>query len=179
MTVSRADGIRPYSGDRCPQVLTTPYRAELCIAGCQFLRKVGNSGILCETRREVLPARERTLVRDRTGMVLATPYRAKLRIAGCQFLRKVGNSGILCETRREVLRTRERTSVRDQVLRFSQRRIARNYALPDISRCLRERPCSSPQCIPHHCRAERRRRPAEPEPARQLPCRPSRRSHRT
>ena len=141
--------------------------------------KAGNSGILCETRREVLPARERTLVRDRTGMVLATPYRAKLRIAGCQFLRKVGNSGILCETRREVLRTRERTSVRDQVLRFSQRSIARNYALPDISRCLRERPCSSPQCIPHHCRAERRRHPAEPEPARLLPCRPSRKSHRT
>ena len=130
VTVSRADDIRPYSGDR-------------------------------------------------TGMVLATPYRAKLRIAGCQFLRKAGNHGILCETRREVLRTRERTSVRDQVLRFSQRRIARNYALPDISRCLRERPCSSPQCIPHHCRAERRRHPAEPEPARQLPCRPSRRSHRT
>ena len=172
MTVSRADGIRPYSGDRCPQVLTTQYRAKMRIAGCQILRKVGNSGILCETRREVLrtrertlvrdrtgtvlatqyraklriillncekpcrarrevlPARERTLVRDRTGMVLATPYRAKLRIAGCQFLRKVGNSGILCETRREVLRTRERTSVRDQVLRFSQRRIARNYALP-------------------------------------------------
>ena len=62
---------------------------------------------------------------------------------------------------------------------FSQRRIVRNYALPDISRCLRERPCNSPQCIPHHCRAERRRHPAEPEPARQLPCRPSRRSHRT
>ena len=192
------------------------------------LIKAGNSGILCETRRGVLPESERTLVRDRTGMVLTTPYRAKLRIAGCQFLRKVGNSGILCETRREVLRTRERTSVRDQVLRFSQRRIARNYALPtvnscerqaiaefcarqgvrfcprgsvrwyvterawfsqrsitqnyalpDISRCLRERRCSSPQCIPHHCRAERRRHPAEPEPARQLPCRPSRRSHRT
>lgn len=118
-------------------------------------------------------------VRDRTGMVLTTPYRANLRIADCQFLRKVGNSGILCETRREVLRTRERTSVRDQVLRFSQRSIVRNYALPDISRCLRERPCNSPQCIPHHCRAERRRHPAEPEPARQLPCRPSRRSHRT
>ena len=92
---------------------------------------------------------------------------------------KAGNSGILCETRREVLRTRERTSVRDQVLRFSQRSITQNYALPDISRCLRERRCSSPQCIPHHCRAERRRHPAEPEPARLLPCRPSRRSHRT
>ena len=179
VTVSRADDIRPYSGDRTGMVLATPYRAKLriagcqflrkvgnsgilCetrrevlrtrertsvrdrtgmvlatpyraklrIAGCQFLRKVGNSGILCETRREVLRTRERTSVRDRTGMVLATPYRAKLRIAGCQFLRKVGNSGILCETRREVLRTRERTSVRDQVLRFSQRRIARNYALP-------------------------------------------------
>ena len=91
--------------------------------------KAGNSGILCETRREVLRTQERTLVRDRTGMVLTTPYRAKLRIAGCQFLRKVGNSGILCETRREVLRTQERTSVRDQVLRFSQRSIARNYAL--------------------------------------------------
>ena len=179
MTVSRADDIRPYSGDRTGMVLTTQYHAELRIAGCQFLRKVGNIGILCETRREVLPARERTLVRDRTGMVLATPYRAKLRITECQFLRKVGNSGILCETRREVLRTRERTSVRDQVLRFSQRSITQNYALPDISRCLRERRCSSPQCIPHHCRAERRRRPAEPEPARQLPCRPSRRSHRT
>ena len=62
---------------------------------------------------------------------------------------------------------------------FSQRSITQNYALPDISRCLRGRPCSSPQCIPHHCRAERRRHPAEPEPARQLPCRPSRRSHRT
>ena len=130
VTVSRADNIRPYSGDCCPQVLTTQYHAELHIAGCQFLRKVGNSGILCGTRREVL-------------------------------------------------RTRERTSVRDQVLRFSQRRIARNYALPDISRCLRERRYNSPQCIPHHCRAERRRHPAEPEPARQLPCRPSRRSHRT
>lgn len=130
VTVSRADDIRPYSGDR-------------------------------------------------TDMVLTTQYHAELRIADCQFLRKVGNSGILCETRREVLRTRERTSVRDQVLRFSQRRIARNYALPDISRCLRERPCSLPQCIPHHCRAERRRHPAEPEPARLLPCRPSRRSHRT
>ena len=130
MTVSRADDIRPYSGDRTGMVLTTQYQAELRIAGCQFLRKVGNIGILCETRREVLPARERTLVRDRTGMVLATPYRAKLRITECQFLRKVGNSGILCETRREVLRTRERTSVRDQVLRFSQRRIVRNYALP-------------------------------------------------
>ena len=92
--------------------------------------KAGNHGILCETRREVLPARERTLVRDRTGMVLTTQYHAELRIADCQFLRKVGNSGILCETRREVLRTRERTSVCDQVLRFSQRRIARNYALP-------------------------------------------------
>lgn len=45
------------------------------------LIKAGNSGILCETRREVLPARERTLVRDRTGMVLATPYHAELRIA--------------------------------------------------------------------------------------------------
>ena len=116
--------------DRTGMVLATPYRAKLRIAGCQFLRKVGNSGILCETRREVLPARERTLVRDRMGMVLATTYHAKLRIAGCQFLRKVGNSGILCETRREVLRTRERTSVRDQVLRFSQRSITRNYALP-------------------------------------------------
>ena len=71
-----------------PQVLTTPYRAKLRIAGCQFLRKVGNSGILCETRREGLPAREHTSVRDRTGMILTTPYRAKLRIAGCQFLRK-------------------------------------------------------------------------------------------
>jgi len=50
--------------------------------------KAGNSGILCETRREVLPARERTSVRDRTGMVLTTPYRAELRIADCQFLRK-------------------------------------------------------------------------------------------
>ena len=93
--------------------------------------KAGNSGILCETRREVLPARERTLVRDRTGMVLTTQYHAEL------------------------------------------------HALPDISRCLRGRRYNSPQCIPHHCRAERRRRPAEPEPARQLPCRPSRRSHRT
>ena len=172
MTVSRADGIRPYSGDRCPQVLTTQYHAELRIAGCQFLRKVGNSGILCETRREVLHARERTLVRDRTGTVLTTPYRAKLRII-------LLNCEKPCRARREVLRTRERTSVRDQVLRFSQRRIARNYALPDISRCLRERRCSSPQCIPHHCRAERRRHPAEPEPARLLPCRPSRKSHRT
>ena len=172
MTVSRADGIRPYSGDRCPQVLTTQYHAKLRII-------LLNCEKPCRARREVLPARERTLVRDRTGMVLETTYHAKLRIAGCQFLRKVGNSGILCETRREVLRTRERTSVRDQVLRFSQRRITRNYALPDISRCLRERPCSSPQCIPHHCRAERRRHPAEPEPARLLPCRPSRRSHRT
>ena len=88
VTVSRADGIRPYSGDRCPQLLTTQYRA-------------------------------------------------KLRIDGCQFLRKVGNSGILCETRREVLRTRERTSVRDLVLRFSQRRIARNYALPAVNFCER------------------------------------------
>ena len=76
--------------------------------------KAGNSGILCETRREILPARERTLVRDRTGMVLTTQYHAELRIAGCQFLRKVGNSGILCETRREILPARERTSVRDR-----------------------------------------------------------------
>ena len=114
-----------------------PYK-NLCVgshnaAMCGFsasLIKAGNIGILCKTRRGVLPARERTLVHDRTGMVLTTQYRAKLRIAGCQFLRKVGNSGILCETRREVLRTRERTSVRDQVLRFSQRRIVRNYALP-------------------------------------------------
>ena len=82
MTVSRADGIRPYSGDRCPQVLTTQYRAKLRIAGCQFLGKVGNGGILCETRREVLPEWERTLVRDRTGTVLTTQYRAKLRVAG-------------------------------------------------------------------------------------------------
>ena len=44
--------------------------------------KAGNSEILCETRREVLPARERTSVRDRTGMVLTTPYRVKLCIAG-------------------------------------------------------------------------------------------------
>ena len=116
--------------DRTGMVLTTPYRANLRIADCQFLRKVGNSGILCETRREVLRTRERTLVRDRTGMVLTTQYHAKLRTADCQFLRKVGNSGILCETRREVLPARERTSVRDQVLRFSQRRIVRNYALP-------------------------------------------------
>ncbi len=130
VTVSRADDIRPYSGDRTGMVLTTQYQAELRIAGCQFLRKVGNSGILCGTRREVLRTRERTSVRDRTGMVLTTQYHAELRIAGCQFLRKVGNSGILCETRREVLRTRERTSVRNQVLRFSQRRIARNYTLP-------------------------------------------------
>ena len=50
--------------------------------------KAGNNGILCETRREVLPARERTSVRDQTGTVLTTPYRAKLRIADCQFLRK-------------------------------------------------------------------------------------------
>ena len=178
MTVSRADDIRPYSGDRTGMVLTTPYRA-YTLPAVNSCEKAGNSGILCETRREVLPARERTLVRDRTGMVLTTQYHAELRIAGCQFLRKAGNSGILCETRREVLRTRERTSVRDQVLRFSQRRIARNYALPDISRCLRERRCSSPQCIPHHCRVECRRHPAEPEPARQLPCRPSRKSHRT
>lgn len=114
-----------------------PYK-NLCVASrnaamCGFsasLIRAGNRGILCETRREVLPESERTLVRDRTGMVLTTQYRAKLRIAGCQFLRKIGNSEILCETRREVLRTRERTSVRDQVLRFSQRRIARNYALP-------------------------------------------------
>ena len=172
VTVSRADGIRPYSGDRCPQVLTTPYRAKLRII-------LLNCEKPCRARREVLHARERTLIRDRTGMVLTTQYHAELRIAGCQFLRKVGNSGILCETRSEVLRTRERTSVRDQVLRFSQCRITRNYALPDISRCLRGRRYSSPQCIPHHCRAERRRHPAEPEPARQLPCRPSRRSHRT
>ena len=130
VTVSRADDIRPYSGDRTGMVLTTQYHAELRIAGCQFLRKVGNIGILCKTRRGVLPARERTSVRDRTGMVLTTQYHAKLRIADCQFLRKVGNSGILCETRREVLRTRERTSVRDQVLRFSQRSITQNYALP-------------------------------------------------
>ena len=114
-----------------------PYK-NLCVgshnaAMCGFsasLIKAGNIGILCKTRRGVLPARERTLVRDRTGMVLTTQYHAELRIAGCQFLRKVGNSGILCETRREVLRTRERTSVRNQVLRFSQRRIARNYTLP-------------------------------------------------
>ena len=114
VTVSRADDIRPYSGDRTGMVLTTPYHAELRIADCQFLRKAGNSGILCETRREVLPARERTLVRDRTGMVLTTQYRAELRVVGCQFLRKAGNHGILCETRREVLPARERTLVRDR-----------------------------------------------------------------
>ena len=32
VTVSRADDIRPYSGDRTGMVLTTPYRAKLHIA---------------------------------------------------------------------------------------------------------------------------------------------------
>ena len=69
--------------------------------------RAGNSGILCETRREVLPARERTLVRDRMGMVLATTYHAKLRII-------LLNCEKPCRARREVLHARERTSVRDR-----------------------------------------------------------------
>ena len=79
--------------DRTGTVLTTQYHAKIRIASCQFLRKVGNSGILCETRREVLPARERTLVRDRTGMVLTTQYHAKLRIAG--LVGVFGNIGVV------------------------------------------------------------------------------------
>lgn len=39
VTVSWADDIRPYSGDRTGMVLTTQYHAELHIADCQFLRK--------------------------------------------------------------------------------------------------------------------------------------------
>ena len=50
------------------------------LATKKFLHKAANSGILGETRREVLHERERTSVRDRTGMVLTTQYHAKLRI---------------------------------------------------------------------------------------------------
>ncbi len=61
VTVSRADDIRPYSGDCCPQVPATPHHAKLRIAGVNSYGKIGNRGILCETRRGVLHARERTL----------------------------------------------------------------------------------------------------------------------
>ena len=50
----------------------------------RFLRgsheKAANSGILCETRREVLHERELKSVRDRAGTVLTTQYHAELRI---------------------------------------------------------------------------------------------------
>ena len=116
--------------DRTGMVLTTPYRANLRIADCQFLRKVGNSGILCETRREVLRTRERTSVRDQVLRFSQRSITQNYTLPTVNSCEKAGNSGILCETRRGVLRTRERTSVRDQVLRFSQRSITRNYALP-------------------------------------------------
>ena len=50
----RADDIRPYNGDCCPQVLATPYRAKLRII-------LPNCEKPCRARREVLHARERTL----------------------------------------------------------------------------------------------------------------------
>ena len=114
VTVSRADDIRPYSGDRTGMVHTTPYRAKLRIAGCQFLRKVGNSGILCETRREVLRTRERTSVRDQVLRFSQRRIARNYALPTVNSCEKAGNSGILCETRREVLPARERTLVRDR-----------------------------------------------------------------
>ena len=141
--------------------------------------KAGNSGILCETRREVLRTRERTSVRDQ---VLRFSQRSITQNYALPAVNSCERQAISEFCARQGVRFCPRGSVRWYVTErawFSQRSITQNYALPDISRCLRERPCSSPQCIPHHCRAEHRRHPAEPEPARQLPCRPSRRSHRT
>ena len=92
-----------------PQVLTTPYRANLRIADCQFLRKVGNSGILCETRREVLRTRERTSVRDQVLRFSQRSITQNYTLPTVNSCEKAGNSGILCETRRGVLRAKERT----------------------------------------------------------------------
>ena len=134
--------------------------------------KAGNSGILCETRHEVLRTRERTSVRDQV-----------LRFSQRRITR---NYALFYRTARnraeQGVRFCPRGSVRWYVTErawFSQRSYVRFLRGSSISRCLRERPCNSPQCIPHHCRAERRRHPAEPEPALRQPCRPSRRFHRT
>ena len=59
--------------------LTTRYHAKLRI-GAKITHRRANSGILGETRREVLHERERTSVRDRAGTALTTQYHAKLRI---------------------------------------------------------------------------------------------------
>ena len=59
----RADDIRPYTDNRTGMVLTTQYHTKLRI-GAKITHRQANSGILCETRREVLRTMERTRVRD-------------------------------------------------------------------------------------------------------------------
>ena len=77
--ILRADDIRPYTDNRTGMVPTTQYHAELRI-GAKITHRRANSGILGETRREVLHERERTSVRDRAGTALTTQYHAELRI---------------------------------------------------------------------------------------------------
>ena len=82
---------------------------------------------------------------------------------------------------RQGVRFCPRGSVRWYVTKFSgsHNAVSRRITHCRLSRCLRGRPCNSPQCIPHRYRAERRRHPAEPEPALRQPYRPSRKSRRT
>ena len=104
----------------------------------RFLRgsheKAANSGILGETRREVLHERERTSVRDRAGTVLTTQYHAKLRIGDENLCTRQPIAEFWV---RQGVRFCTRGSVRRYVTeraRFSQRSITRNYALAILER---------------------------------------------
>ena len=104
------------------------------LATKKFLHKAANSGILGETRREVLHERERTSVRDRAGTVLTTQYHAKLRIGDEKSCTRQPIAEFWV---RQGVRFGTRGSVRRYVTErawFSQHSITRNYALAILER---------------------------------------------
>ncbi len=100
----------------------------------KFTHGRANSGILGETRRGVLHARERTRVRDRTGTVPTTQYHAKLRIGDPNL--RTGEPIAEFWVRQGVgfcTRGSAHGCVTERA-RFPQRSITRNYALAILER---------------------------------------------
>ena len=130
----RADDIRPYTDSRTGMVPTTQYHAKLRIGDKNLCTKQPiaefwvRQGVGFCTRGSAL------CVRDRTGMVLTTQYHTKLRI-GDPNLRT--GEPIAEFWVRQGAGFCERWSARGCVTEFawfSQRSIARNYALAILER---------------------------------------------